>query len=400
MPNDRRTILLSAVTSVVISSLMLAGGLYGNRSTDDPGSVLSTTDTDGPVSGRQEEESPIIDVVRETEPAVVSVVITKDLPVIERYYERVPLGDSPFSIRVPRTRQLGTERQEVGGGTAFFISSDGLLITNRHVVSDEEAQYSVILNNGETLDATVLARDVLSDIALLQVDGTGFTYVELSSAEEPVLGQTVIAIGNALAEFRNTVSVGVISGLQRTITAGNPSDGTAERLSRIIQTDAAINEGNSGGPLLDLEGRVIGMNTAIASEAQNIGFAIPVSDLSRVLQSYQRYGRIVRPYLGVRYVSLTEELARDLSLSSTYGVQIASGNDTLEAGIIPGSPAERAGIREGDIILEADGQKLTPDVSLGDIIQRKQPGDDLTLLIVRGGEEQELTVELEEWKDS
>ncbi len=389
MDNGTRTIALSAATSLIVSTLVITTGmqLLPSNAVNNQPSAEEIADIERDVWN----DSPIVSVVQKTEPAVVSVIISKDLPVLERSYE-----SGPFGIRIPRTIQRGTERTEIGGGTAFFISADGLMLTNKHVVSDTSASYTVLLNDGRTLEAKVVARDFLTDIALLKVDGNNFPYLALSSNDEPILGQTVVAIGNALGEFRNTVSVGVVSGLQRTITAGNPYEGTIEKLSRIIQTDAAINEGNSGGPLLNVNGEVLGMNTAVASNAQNIGFAIPVLDLRRAVESYQEYGRIVRPYLGVRYIVLTPQLAQQQNLAFDYGVIIASGNNSNEPAIVSNSPAANAGLRENDVILEADGQRLTEDVLLGDIIQRKKPGDTLKLRISRDGDERELDVILQE----
>jgi serine protease Do len=392
MNQSLRTIILSAVTSLVISSMVLiAGAQILPRRTAGIEPAGNLTDLEQAVRA----ESPIIDVVSRTEPAVASVIISKDLPVLERVYEEIP---GPFGIRIPRVRQNGTQLREIGGGTAFFITADGLMLTNKHVVDDEDAQYSVLLNDGRTLEATVVARDSLTDIALLKVQGSNFPFLHISADEEPALGQSVIAIGNALGEFRNTVSIGVVSGLQRSIIAGNPAQGTAEQLSRIIQTDAAINEGNSGGPLLNLRGEVIGMNTAVASMAQNIGFAIPADDLTRVAESFRQYGRIVRPYLGVRYVAVTDVIARERSLKHDYGMLIISGEEG-EPSVIPGSPAAKAGLLDGDVILSIDGEELNGKLPLADIVQRKKPGDVLTLRIERAGAEQNIKVTVEEWTD-
>ena len=353
------------------------------------------------------EESAIIEAVDEADAAVVSVIITKDLPVLERYYERdaSPFDDfglffdgefgSPFEFRVPRERQIGTEKREVGGGTAFFISEDGLLLTNRHVVLDEEAEYTVLLNDGTKLPVAVVARDPANDIAILkaQKDDGEFPSLRLSRASLR-LGQTVIAIGNSLGEFRNTVSVGVVSGLKRQLTARSGA-GELEHLESIIQTDAAINQGNSGGPLLNTNGEVIGMNTAVAQGAQNIGFAIPSTDLSMALESYLEHGKILRAYLGVRYAIITDELKEQNNLPYDYGAIILRGEAATDLAVIPGSPADKVGLEENDIILEVDGERLTAERSLAAIIRRKTPGDDVRLTVFRDGNEQELTVTLE-----
>jgi S1-C subfamily serine protease len=337
----------------------------------------------------------------------VSVIITEELPILEQdgYQYQSPFGDMfsdplfrEFQFQVPKYKQNGTQEKEVGGGTAFFVTSDGLLLTNKHVVSDAKGQYTVLLNDGRKLDAEVAATDPSNDIALLRVKGSGFTPLTIAAGDDLQLGQTAIAIGNSLGEFRNTVSVGVVSGLQRSITAGGMEDGSAERLDQIIQTDAAINPGNSGGPLLNSRGEVIGMNTAIAQSAQSISFALPAAELRNVLASFQKNGRIVRPYIGVRYAPVTPEMKEKQKLASDQGVLIVKGEGDNEPGVLKDSPAEKAGLKEGDQILEADGQKLSGTVLLATIVSAHAPGDKIALKILRDGKEMTITVTLEERK--
>ena len=347
-------------------------------------------------------EETIIRTVERADKAVVSVIISKDLPVVERFIDQLPFndffgfgGNGGLNFGIPRERIRGYEEQEVGGGSAFFIDPSGLLMTNKHVVSDEDAEYTVLLNDGTKLEAEVVAQDPGNDIAILKVEEGNYTALSFAS-EQPKLGQMVIAIGNALAEFRNTVSVGVISGLKRTVTASAGFGQPVETLDEIIQTDAAINQGNSGGPLLNTKGEVIGMNTAVASSAENISFAIAASDIVRAIESYEEHGKILRPFLGVRYMTITEELSEENNLPYDYGVLIVRGEEITDLAVIPGSPADKAGLTENDIILKIDGTKLTTDVSLARIIQRKSVGDTITLKIYSKGDEKEVAVELVE----
>jgi len=224
--------------------------------------------------------------VAKASPSVVSIVISKDVPKLEIVYEN-PFGNDPFfkdfNFRVPVYRQSGTEYQKVGAGTGFLIRSTGYILTNRHVVEDTSADYTVLLASGAQKAAQVVYRDPNSDIAIVKIDGTGYSSEELGNSAILQLGQSVFAVGNALGEYSNSVSVGIISGLNRTIQAASAS-GT-ETLSGVIQTDAAINPGNSGGPLVDLNGKVIGINVATVVGSNNISFSIPINSVKSIINS-------------------------------------------------------------------------------------------------------------------
>lgn len=343
------------------------------------------------------EESAITEAVKKASSAVVSIIVTKDIPIIENYWSD-PFGDFFFPFRVPEQRQNGTEKKEIGGGTGFIITEDGMIITNKHVVSAEDAEYTVLMNNEEKYEAKILARDDTNDLAILKINKNNLPTVELGNSDDIVIGQTVIAIGNALGEFRNTVSAGVVSGLSRSIVAGGSAAGAAEQLTGVIQTDAAINPGNSGGPLLNIKGQVIGINTAIAQGAQNIGFAIPINDAKFDIESVKEYGRIRKPYLGVRYTMINKTIQQKNNLDFDYGALILRGSEQGDLAVIPGSPADKAGIVENDIILEVDGKKIDQDYPLASAIAKKKIGDKIKLKILHRGEEREVEVALEERK--
>lgn len=343
----------------------------------------------------------VVQVVERASPAVVSIVASKDVPIIEQFFVD-PFGGDPFfrqffgdEFRVPQLRQKGTQRQDVSAGTGFIVSPDGLIVTNKHVVSDAVASYTVLMNDGRKIAAEVLARDPLQDLAILKVTGSNFPFLKVGDSSQVKIGQTAIAIGNALGEFRNTVSVGIVSGLQRSIVATGARGGT-EALQELIQSDAAINPGNSGGPLLDLRGEVIGINTAIASGAENISFAIPAVKASRALESVRRSGKIVYPFLGVRYVMITKDLAEAEKLGKDFGALVLGGEGDIA--VVPESPAEKAGIKERDIIFEFNGQRVDPGHMLASLIQKQNVGDEVTLKIFREGKDIEVKVKLEELK--
>ncbi len=342
----------------------------------------------------------VSDIVAKVNPAVVSIVISKDVPKLKTVY-RNPFGgvfgNLPFNFGVPTQEQDGTETEhkEIGGGSGFLISADGYLVTNNHVVEDDTADYTVFTIDGSQYDAKVIAQDSDLDIALLKIEATDMSFLNFGDSDALRLGQAVIAIGNALGEFRNTVSTGVVSGLARSITAGDQS-GQAEQLDNVIQTDAAINPGNSGGPLLDLRGNVVGVNVATSQGGENISFSLPASLIAPAIESMKATGHVVRAYLGVRYVPVTAALKEKNNLSVDYGALVLRGADDTELAVIPGSPADKAGIVENDIILEFDGQKIDEDHTLSSMIRAKGVGDVVSLNVLDKGTEKTVSVTLQE----
>ncbi len=310
------------------------------------------------------EEASVESLVRATVPAVASIVIKQP--------------SSPGA----------SDLVDVGGGTGIFVSSDGLLATNRHVVDEPGASFSVVTNDGTELPATVVSRDPLLDIAVLRVQGSGFPTAVLGNSDQVQIGETVVAIGNTLSAFRNTVTKGVVSGVNRTVVAGD-SQVPGDTIENAIQTDAAINPGNSGGPLVDLRGDVIGMNTAISYDGQSVGFALPINEVEKDVSDVERYGRIVRPWLGVRYSMIDKDLAAHDKLPVAQGALI--GGDGQKDGVVAGGPAADAGFKDGDIILSVDGQALGGALSLGRAISDRRPGDAVTFKILRG--DQTVTLE-------
>ena len=309
---QKQIIILTVIIAVVVSvatTLATVVFLFGGS----PAENFETIEQAG-IPGQQlinekilRQDELVVGVVKVASSGVVSVVATKDVPVIERYFIN-PFPSFGPEFQIPQFRQKGTEKRDVSSGTGFVVSADGMIITNKHVVTDTEAEYTVLLNDGAKLPAKVLARDPFQDLAILKVvpPPSGLVPLELGDSDGIKIGQTVVAIGNALGEFRNTVSVGIVSGLQRSIVAESQSG--VEELQELIQTDAAINPGNSGGPLLNLRGEVIGINTAIARGAENIGFALMINKAKRDIESVKSIGRIAYPFIGVRYVTVNKEI--------------------------------------------------------------------------------------------
>jgi len=320
-----------------------------------------------------QENSATIEAVKKVSPAVVSILTTRNVEDI-----------------------FGQTTQQKGGGTGFILTSDGLILTNKHVASDKNASYTVLTSDGKDLKATIMAADPANDLAVLKVDAKNLPIVEIGDSSELVPGQDVIAIGNALGEYQNTVTAGVISAVGRAIVAGD-TQGSSERIEGAIQTDAAINPGNSGGPLVNIEGQVVGINTAVDQNGQTIGFAIPINVIKPIDNFIKsvRAGKIVRPMIGVRYIPITKELASMQNLPVSEGALVYKGSGGTAA-VISGSPADQAGIQDGDIITYINGQKIDATHSLSSLIQQMKPGDEVELTILRDGKEQKVKLKLSE----
>lgn len=323
------------------------------------------------------EESVVIDTVKKVGPSVITII--KDLPARPKQ----PVGFGPFYIFGFDTAPQDPEPQSIGSG--FVVSKDGLIVTNKHVVLDTSAEYQVLTSTDQRYDVERIYRDPLNDVAILKVNASGLEPLELGDSSNLEVGQFVIAIGTALGQFRNTVTTGVISGLGRGITAENAFEGFAEKLDNVIQTDAAINPGNSGGPLLNSSSQVIGVNTAVASAGQNIGFALPVNAIKTTLDTFNKGGQFDRPYLGVSYRVLDKEIALLNDLPAGAYVD----------NVILGSPAQKAGVIKGDIIIEVNGRKIEKDkFELSAGVSQNKIGDTINLKVWRGGKIIELKATL------
>jgi len=389
MQEKKSFIIITIIISLIVGAF---SGMMGSfflkpylESTGWGRSFLQTSltevaaDVDSTKTLKIKEESAAVEVVEKVTPGVVSIVATKEL---ENIYNLTGPYFFGFDGVYEQNQENGKFKQTIGRGTGFVIDEKGLILTNRHVVEDEQAEYTVILNNGEQYAAQVLGRDMIKDIAILQIEAENLSAVELGDSGSIKIGQTVIAIGNALGEYSNTVTRGVVSGINRKVVTGGVF-ANEEVIDGAIQTDAAINVGNSGGPLLNLAGQVIGINTAVNWEGSALGFAIPIDQAKNVIESVQQYGRIVRPWLGVRYVQLNEQIAEKNSIKYNYGALVIRGAGQNEVAIVPDSPAAEAGLLENDIILEINGQIISEEQTLLDQIAKFMPGDEIELKIAR-----------------
>jgi len=350
--------------------------------------TFKVVEPETPYQSIDSHEQHIIDAVKKTENSVVSIVASKYLPVIKTYQAPADPSDpfgGLFGIPIPQyyQKQEGTKKQEVSAGSGFIINTNGYIITNKHVVSDTKAEYTVLLNDGSKYSAKMVAKDPLEDFALIKIEKTGLTPLKLGNSDNLSLGQTAIAIGNSLGEFQNTVSLGVVSGLHRSITAQDETRATTT-LSDLIQTDAAINPGNSGGPLLNLNGEVIGINVAMDKEAQNIGFAIPISKIKGIINQAISSGKISVPFIGVRYIPVNKDIMDEKKLTVDYGALIDAGTSG-ESAIVKDSPADKAGLKVKDIILSVNTIKINTKNPLSSVIRRFAIKETVQLEVLRDG---------------
>jgi S1-C subfamily serine protease len=322
----------------------------------------------------------VIKIVKKVMPSVVSIAIAEKFEDLQKQF---PKG---FNPTIPDGTVDEHGMVQTGGGSGFIVAPNGLILTNKHVVSERKAEYTVILSDGRSFPATILSRDPINDVAILKIGVNDLPCVKLGDATKLELGQSLIAIGNALGIFRNTVSVGIVSGLSRSITAQAEPDAPPQEMRGLIQTDAAINPGNSGGPIVDRDGCVVGVNAAIVSGAQSIGFAIPVNAARRDIDDIKKYGRIRRPLLGLRYVMIDSALQKKMDLPVDHGALVMR-EMPHDAAVVPDSPAEKAGVRENDIVLTFNGEKLDRDHPIQDFLENLNVGDEIELVILRNGKE-------------
>lgn len=372
--NIRRPALYGLVALMVVT-LGFGGGFLGAAANREDNSSTSVQKV------RLESQSNIISsIAKNVGQSVVSVNVTS---------QAAETNTNPFASLFGGSNGSQTEQS---AGTGIILTSDGLIMTNRHVVPSGTTSVSVTMNDGTVYDdVQVIGRtsdnDSL-DVAFLQIKdtkGKKLVPAEIGDSSKMKVGDSVIAIGNALGQFQNTVTSGIISGYGRSLQASASDGSSTENLDDLFQTDAAINEGNSGGPLVNLDGQVIGMNTAMASDSQSIGFAIPINDLSGLIDSVRRSGKLQRPYLGVVYIPITSDVKEQYNLGTDQGAYILNAAQAGQDTVISGGPADDAGVQPGDIITKVDSTTINENTSLTSALGKHKVGDKVTLTIVRDG---------------
>ncbi|MFH1662230.1 MAG: trypsin-like peptidase domain-containing protein [Candidatus Falkowbacteria bacterium] len=367
----------TSITLLVLAIGVVIGIIANNH-------FLSPTTAD---NLQLDEQEATVRAIQTAMPAVVNIVVYDYIQTISI---DLTTGD----------QTMERERKEQGSGTGFLISSDGLIVTNKHVINngnDETAEYRIIFNDGKKYYAQLIGRDPFKDLAVLKIFDKDLPYLELGDSDNLPIGSSVIAIGNALGRYQNSATKGIISGKGRNLEASDQNGNGAVFLDNLLQTDAEINVGNSGGPLINLEGKVIGVNTALDQSGSSVGFAIPVNDVRRVVKSVRESGRIIRPRLGVRYIIVTPDIAEESNLSRDNGALILAGGEGGPA-VFPDSPAEKGGLLEGDIIFEINAIKINEHNTLFSIVQKYDVGDKIGMKIQRGNKVIIRVVELDEFK--
>lgn len=361
---------LSTLFLVLVIGAFAGAGIYALQARGIiPLSKNITVSTPGGERVQQvvTEENAVIDVAQKSSPSVVSIGST----------QRTSNPFDPFAAPQSQSSTIGT---------GFVVSDKGIIITNKHVVSDTGATYTVITRDDKKFEVRKIYRDPLLDLAIIQIDNGGLQALPLGDSSKLKVGQTAIAIGNALGQFTNTVTNGIISGLGRRVVAGDPYSGSAESLDNLIQTSAAINPGNSGGPLLNSAGQVIGVNVATTEGAQNISFAIPINSVKKIVDEFIQKGTVSRPFLGVSYRFIAKDIA--LLNDVPQGAYVQN--------VVRGSAADKAGVKAGDIILKIDGQVVDSDTKISETIASKQIGDTVTLTLWSDGNQRDTKATLQE----
>lgn len=349
--------------SLAILVIFLFGIMAGLLLKDAPASIADDL--------RLDEQEATIRAINKVIPAVVSIAV----------YDEVDVG----IIRINDTTiKPDMQKAVVGNGTGFIFDPNGMIMTNKHVVevaSPEKGEYRVILNTGREYYAQLIDKDPIKDIAILKIFDNNLPFVELSDSHDLAVGASVIAIGNVLGRYQNSATKGIVSALGRFLYANN--DGKEEILDNVIQTDAEINKGNSGGPLINLDGKVVGVNVAIDEAGQSIGFAIPVNDIKPAIRTINKFGRIVRSRLGVYYTTLTPYMAEKNKLTRSEGAWLYASNKDIDV-IVNGGPAEKAGFEAGDIIFEINSIPINQTNTLSSVVQNYNPGNKIGLKVQRG----------------
>lgn len=340
------------------------------------------------------EEEKRINVIKQSLPAVVSISVSKNIDELRatKAARAFPVFEKDKKNFNALADRIEGDQLDFGGGSGFIVDASGIVITNIHVIKQHSLRYDITLHNGTTHLATLIDTDPIHDVAYLRMNSTGpFPALPLGDSSKIQIGQTVYAIGNVLGVLPETISRGIVSGLGRTIEAHN--EDRKETLHALIQTDAAINPGNSGGPLLDSEGNVIGINAANVAQAENIGFAVPINAIKNDLEDIKKYGKIKRAYLGVRHIILNPMIARGMGYSVSQGILVISPSDKQPA-VIPKSPADKAGLRENDIIVSINGTPLNEQYTLEDFLEDAEGGMEAKITVIRNGKEINLVTTL------